>query len=172
MFQYHTFQSVAYNLGHAIGEGVDGVWAINNGMKKEGAYLLGRAILRTAGSLVTISATSAVSSWVARQIIASVLGDDDDRKIIDDAEVMRKLADSGLIPDYDKFGDLIGIIDMKRHEFEYLNLEYMNPFKTIRVLAKTLPSLFMDMDVDKWGMNKVAELKTCWKIRCLKNPSF
>lgn len=159
MFQYHTFQSVAYNLGHAIGEGVDGVWAINNGMKKEGAYLLGRAILRIAGSLVTISATSAVSSWVARQIIASVLGDDDDRKIIDDAEVMRKLADSGLIPDYDKFGDLIGIIDMKRHEFEYLNLEYMNPFKTIRVLAKTLPSLFMDMDVDKWGMNKVAELK-------------
>lgn len=159
MFQYHTFQSVAYNLGHAIGEGVDGVWAINNGMKKEGAYLLGRAILRTAGSFGTISATSAVSSWVARQIIASVLGDDDDRKIIDDAEVMRKLADSGLIPDYDKFGDLIGIIDMKRHEFEYLNLEYMNPFKTIRVLAKTLPSLFMDMDVDKWGMNKLAELK-------------
>ena len=159
MFHYHTFQSVAYNLGHAIGEGVDGVWATNNGMKKEGAYLLGRAILRTAGSLVTISATSAISSWVARQIIASVLGDDDDRKIIDDAEVMRKLADSGLIPDYDKFGDLIGIIDMKRHEFEYLNLEYMNPFKTIRVLAKTLPSLFMDMDVDKWGMNKVAELK-------------
>lgn len=159
MFQYHTFQSVAYNLGHAIGEGVDGVWAINNGMKKEGAYLLGRAILRIAGSAVTIGAISAVSSWVARQIIASVLGDDDDHKIIDDAEVMRKLADSGLIPDYDKFGDLIGIIDMKRHEFEYLNLEYMNPFKTIRVLAKTLPSLFMDMDVDKWGMNKVAELK-------------
>lgn len=159
MFQYHTFQSVAYNLGHAIGEGVDGVWAINNGMKKEGAYLLGRAILRIAGSAVTIGATSAVSPWVARQIIASVLGDDDDHKIIDDAEVMRKLADSGLIPDYDKFGDLIGIIDMKRHEFEYLNLEYMNPFKTIRVLAKTLPSLFMDMDVDKWGMNKVAELK-------------
>lgn len=159
MFHYHTFQSVAYNLGHAIGEGVDGVWAINNGMKKEGAYLLGRAILRTAGSLVTISSTSAVSSWVARHIIASALGDDDDRKIIDDAEVMRKLADSGLIPDYDKFGDLIGIIDMKRHEFEYLNLEYMNPFKTIRVLAKTLPSLFMNMDVDKWGMNKVAELK-------------
>lgn len=159
MFQYHTFQSVAYNLGHAIGEGVDGVWAINNGMKKEGAYLLGRAILRIAGSAVTIGATSAVSSWVARQIIASVLGDDDDHKIIDDAEVMRKLADSGLIPDYDKFGDLIGIIDRKRHEFEYLNLEYMNPFKTIRVLAKTLPSLFMDMDVDKWGMNKLAELK-------------
>lgn len=159
MFQYHTAQSVAYNLGHAIGEGVDGVWAINNGMKKEGAYLLGRAILRIAGSAVTIGATSAVSSWVARQIIASVLGDDDDHKIIDDAEVMRKLADSGLIPDYDKFGDLIGIIDMKRHEFEYLNLEYMNPFKTIRVLASTLPRLFMDMDVDKWGMNKVAELK-------------
>lgn len=159
MFQYHTFQSVAYNLGHAIGEGVDGVWAIKNGMKKEGAYLLGRAFARIAGSFVTISATSAVSSWVARQIIASILGDDDDRKIIDDAEVMRKLADSGLIPDYDKFGDLIGIIDRKRHEFEYLNLEYMNPFKTIRVLANTLPSLFMDMDVDKWGMNKVAELK-------------
>lgn len=159
MFQYHTAQSVAYNLGHAIGEGVDGVWAINNGMKKEGAYLLGRAILRIAGSVVTIGATSAVSSWVARQIITSVLGDDDDRKIIDDMEVMRKLADSGLIPDYDKFGDLIGIIDMKRHEFEYLNLEYMNPFKTIKVLANTLPRLFMDMDVDKWGMNKVAELK-------------
>ena len=159
MFQYHTTQSVVYNLGHAIGEGVDGVWAINNGMKKEGAYLLGRAFARIAGSFVTISATSAVSPWVARQIIASVLGDDDDRKIIDDAEVMRKLADSGLIPDYDKFGDLIGIVDMKRHEFEYLNLEYMNPFKTIRVLASTLPSLFMDMDVDKWGMNKIAELK-------------
>lgn len=159
MFQYHTFQSVAYNLGHAIGEGVDGVWAINNGMKKEGAYLLGRAILRAAGSFVTISATSVASSWVARQIITSVLEDDDDRKIIDDAEVMRKLADSGLIPDYDKFGDLIGIIDMKRHEFEYLNLEYMNPFKNIMVLAKTLPSLFMDTDVDKWGMNKLAELR-------------
>ena len=159
MFQYHTAQSVVYNLGHAIGEGVDGVWAINNGMKKEGAYLLGRAFARIAGSAGTISATSAVSSWVARQIITSVLGDDDDRKIIDDAEVMRKLADSGLIPDYDKFGDLIGIVDMKRHEFEYLNLEYMNPFKTIKVLAKTLPSLFMDMDVDKWGMNKLAELK-------------
>lgn len=159
MFQYHTAQSVAYNLGHAIGEGVDGVWAINNGMKKEGAYLLGRAFARIAGSVGTISATSAVSSWVARQIITSIFKDDDDRKIIDDAEVMRKLADSGLIPDYDKFGDLIGIIDMKRHEFEYLNLEYMNPFKTIKVLAKTLPSLFMDMDVDKWGMNKVAELK-------------
>lgn len=159
MFQYHTFQSVAYNLGHAIGEGVDGVWAINNGMKKEGAYLLGRAILRAAGSFVTITATSAVSSTIARGIIASVLGDDDDRIVIDDAEVMRKLADSGLIPDYDKFGDLIGIIDMKRHEFEYLNLEYMNPFKNIKVLAKTLPSLFMDMDVDKWGTNKLAELK-------------
>lgn len=159
MFQYHTFQSVAYNLGHAIGEGVDGVWAINNGMKKEGAYLLGRAILRIAGSAVTSGATSAVSSTIARGIIASVLGDDDDRIIIDDAEVMRKLADSGLIPDYDKFGDLIGIVDMKRHEFEYLNLEYMNPFKNINVLAKTLPSLFMDMDVDKWGTNKVAELK-------------
>lgn len=159
MFQYHTAQSVAYNLGHAIGEGVDGVWAINNGMKKEGAYLLGRAFARIAGSVGTISATSAVSSWVARQIITSIFKDDDDRKIIDDAEVMRKLADSGLIPDHDKFGDLIGIVDMKRHEFEYLNLEYMNPFKTIKVLAKTLPSLFMDMDVDKWGMNKVAELK-------------
>lgn len=159
MFQYHTFQSVAYNLGHAIGEGVDGVWAINNGMKKEGAYLLGRAILRIAGSAVTIGATSTFSSMLARQIITSVLGDDDDHIIIDDAEVMRKLADSGLIPDYDKFGDLIGIIDMKRHEFEYLNLEYMNPFKNINVLANTLPRLFMDMDVDKWGMNKVAELK-------------
>lgn len=159
MFQYHTFQSVAYNLGHAIGEGVDGVWAINNGMKKEGAYLLGRAILRTAGSFVTISATSTFSSMLARGIIASIFEDDDDHIIIDDAEVMRKLADSGLIPDYDKFGDLIGIIDMKRHEFEYLNLEYMNPFKNIKVLAKTLPSLFMDMDVDKWGTNKVAELK-------------
>lgn len=159
MFQYHTFQSVAYNLGHAIGEGVDGVWAINNGMKKEGAYLLGRAILRTAGSFVTISATSTFSSMLARGIIASIFEDDDDYIIIDDAEVMRKLADSGLIPDYDKFGDLIGIIDMKRHEFEYLNLEYMNPFKNINVLAKTLPSLFMDMDVDKWGTNKVAELK-------------
>lgn len=158
MFQYHTFQSVAYNLGHAIGEGVDGVWAINNGMKKEGAYLLGRAILRTAGSLGTISATSAVSSTIARGIIASILGDDDDLIVIDDAEVMRKLADSGLIPDYDKFGDLIGIVDMKRHEFEYLNLEYMNPFKNIMVLAKTLPSLFMDMDVDKWGTNKKTEL--------------
>lgn len=159
MFQYHTFQSVAYSLGHAIGEGVDGVWAINNGMKKEGAYLLGRAILRTAGSFVTISATSTFSSMLARGIIASIFEDDDDHIIIDDAEVMRKLADSGLIPDYDKFGDLIGIIDMKRHEFEYLNLEYMNPFKNINVLAKTLPSLFMDMDVDKWGTNKVAELK-------------
>lgn len=159
MFQYHTFQSVAYNLGHAIGEGVDGVWAINNGMKKEGAYLLGRAILRTAGSFGTISATSAVSSTIARGIIASILGEDDDRIVIDDAEVMRKLADSGLIPDYDKFGDLIGIVDMKRHEFEYLNLEYMNPFKNIMVLAKTLPSLFMDMDVDKWGTNKLVELK-------------
>ena len=159
MFQYHTFQSVAYNLGHAIGEGVDGVWAINNSMKKEGAYLLGRAILRTAGSFVTISATSTFSSMLARGIIASIFEDDDDHIIIDDAEVMRKLADSGLIPDYDKFGDLIGIIDMKRHEFEYLNLEYMNPFKNINVLAKTLPSLFMDMDVDKWGTNKVAELK-------------
>ena len=159
MFQYHTFQSVAYNLGHAIGEGVDGVWAINNGMKKEGAYLLGRAILRTAGSFVTISATSTFSSRLARGIIASIFEDDDDHIIIDDAEVMRKLADSGLIPDYDKFGDLIGIVDMKRHEFEYLNLEYMNPFKNIKVLAKTLPSLFMDMDVDKWGMNKLAELK-------------
>lgn len=159
MFQYHTFQSVAYNLGHAIGEGVDGVWAINHGMKKEGAYLLGRAILRTAGSFVTISATSTFSSMLARGIIASIFEDDDDHIIIDDAEVMRKLADSGLIPDYDKFGDLIGIIDMKRHEFEYLNLEYMNPFKNINVLAKTLPSLFMDMDVDKWGTNKVAELK-------------
>ena len=159
MFQYHTFQSVAYNLGHAIGEGVDGVWAINNGMKKEGAYLLGRAILRTAGSFVTISATSTFSSMLARGIIASIFEDDDDHIIIDDAEVMRKLADSGLIPDYDKFGDLIGIVDMKRHEFEYLNLEYMNPFKNIKVLAKTLPSLFMDMDVDKWGMNKITELK-------------
>lgn len=159
MFQYHTFQSVAYNLGHAIGEGVDGVWAINNGMKKEGAYLLGRAILRAAGSFVTIKATSTFSSMLARQIITSVLGDDDDHIIIDDAEVMRKLADSGLIPDYDKFGDLIGIVDMKRHEFEYLNLEYMNPFKNIKVLANTLPRLFTDMDADKWGTNKLAELK-------------
>lgn len=172
MFQYHTFQSVAYNLGHAIGEGVDGVWAINNGMKKEGAYLLGRAILRAAGSFVTISATSTFSSMIARGIIASVFGDDDDHIIIDDAKVMRKLADSGLIPDYDKFGDLIGIIDMKRHEFEYLNLEYMNPFKNIKVLAKTLPSLFMDMDVDKWGMNKLVELKNLLENTVLEESLF
>jgi hypothetical protein len=172
MFQYHTFQSVAYNLGHAIGEGVDGVWAINNGMKKEGAYLLGRAILRIAGSAVTISTTSAVSSWVARQIITSVFGDDDDHIIIDDAKVMRKLADSGLIPDYDKFGDLIGIIDMKRHEFEYLNLEYMNPFKNIKMLAKTLPSLFMDTDVDKWRMNKLVELKNLLENTVLEESLF
>lgn len=172
MFQYHTFQSVAYNLGHAIGEGVDGVWAINNGMKKEGAYLLGRAILRTAGSLGTISATSAVSSAIARGIIASIFKDDEDRIIIDDAEVMRKLADSGLIPDYDKFGDLIGIIDMKRHEFEYLNLEYMNPFKNIKVLAKTLPSLFMNMDVDKWGTNKVVELANLLENTVLEESLF
>lgn len=172
MFQYHTFQSVAYNLGHAIGEGVDGVWAINNGMKKEGAYLLGRAILRTAGSLGTISATSAVSSAIARGIITSIFKDDEDRIIIDDAEVMRKLADSGLIPDYDKFGDLIGIIDMKRHEFEYLNLEYMNPFKNIKVLAKTLPSLFMNMDVDKWGTNKVVELAHLLENTVLEESLF
>lgn len=172
MFQYHTFQSVAYNLGHAIGEGVDGVWAINNGMKKEGAYLLGRAILRTAGSLGTISATSAVSSAIARGIITSIFKDDEDRIIIDDAEVMRKLADSGLIPDYDKFGDLIGIIDMKRHEFEYLNLEYMNPFKNIKVLAKTLPSLFMNMDVDKWGTNKVVELANLLENTVLEESLF
>lgn len=158
MFQYHTLQSVAYNFGHAIGEGVDGVWAINNGMKKEGAYLLGRAIARTAGSVVTIRATSTAASWIARQIITSIFKDDDDHKIIDDMEVMRKLADSGLIPDYDKFGDLIGIIDMKRHEFEYLNLEYMNPYKNVMVLAKTLPSLFMNADVDKWDVNKIVEL--------------
>lgn len=172
MFQYHTLQSVAYNLGHAIGEGVDGVWAINNGMKKEGAYLLGRAIARTAGSFVTIKATSAISSWVARQIITSVLGDDDDRKIIDDAEVMRKLADSGLIPDYDKFGDLIGIIDMKRHEFEYLNLEYMNPYKNVMVLAKTLPSLFMNVDVDKWDVNKIVELGRLLENTVLEESIF
>lgn len=172
MFHYHTFQSVAYNLGHAIGEGVDGVWAINNGMKKEGAYLLGRAILRTVGSLVTISATSAFSSRLARGIIASIFEDDDDRIIIDDAEVMRKLADSGLIPDYDKFGDLIGIIDKKRHEFEYLNLEYMNPFKNIKVLAKTLPSLFMDMDVDKWDTNKVVELAHLLENTVLEESLF
>lgn len=158
MFQYHTLQSVAYNFGHAIGEGVDGVWAINNGMKKEGAYLLGRAIARIAGSFVTIKATSTAASWIARQIITSIFKDDDDHKIIDDMEVMRKLADSGLIPDYDKFGDLIGIIDMKRHEFEYLNLEYMNPYKNVMVLAKTLPSLFMNADVDKWDVNKIVEL--------------
>lgn len=172
MFQYHTLQSVAYNLGHAIGEGVDGVWAINNGMKKEGAYLLGRAIFRIAGSVGTIKATSAISSWVARQIITSVLGDDDDRKIIDDAEVMRKLADSGLIPDYDKFGDLIGIIDMKRHEFEYLNLEYMNPYKNVMVLAKTLPSLFMNVDVDKWGVNKIVELGRLLENTVLEESIF
>lgn len=172
MFQYHTFQSVAYNFGHAIGEGVDGVWAINNGMKKEGAYLLGRAIARIAGSVGTIKATSAISSWVARQIIASVLGDDDDRKIIDDAEVMRKLADSGLIPDYDKSGDLIGIIDMKRHEFEYLNLEYMNPYKNVMVLAKTLPSLFMNVDVDKWDVNKIVELGRLLENTVLEESIF
>lgn len=164
MFQYHTFQSVAYNFGHAIGEGVDGVWAINNGMKKEGAYLLGRAIARIAGSVVTIGATSTAASWLARQIITSIFKDDDDHKIIDDMEVMRKLADSGLIPDYDKFGDLIGIVDMKRHEFVYLNLEYMNPYKNVMVLAKTLPSLFMNMDVDKWDTNKKVEL-----VRLLEN---
>lgn len=172
MFQYHTLQSVAHNLGHAIGEGVDGVWAINNGMKKEGAYLLGRAILRTAGSLVTIGATSTAASWLARQIITSIFKDDDDHKIIDDMEVMRKLADSGLIPDYDKFGDLIGIIDMKRHEFEYLNLEYMNPYKNIMVLTKTLPSLFMNMDVDKWDMNKTVELARLLENTVLEESIF
>ena len=158
MFQYHTFQSVAYNLGYAASEIVDGVWAMKNGMGKEGAYLAGRGLLRIAGSAAAIWGTEKAAMFIVRDLILGMLDDDEEgMKVIGDKDLMAKFADAGLIPDYDKFGDLIGIIDKNTMQFEYLNLEYMNPFKNTLKVFTSLPLALMGADVDKWDSNPAGE---------------
>lgn len=158
MFQYHTFQSVSYNLGYAASEIVDGVWAMNNGMGKEGAYLAGRGLLRIAGSVAAIWGTEKAAMFIVRDLILGMFDDDEEgMKVIGDKELMAKFADAGLIPDYDKFGDLIGIVDKNTMQFEYLNLEYMNPFKNTLKVFTSLPLALMGADVDKWDSNPAGE---------------
>lgn len=158
MFQYHTLQSVSYNLGYAASEIVDGVWAMKNGMGKEGAYLAGRGLLRIAGSAAAIWGTEKAAMFIVRDLILGMLDDDEEgMKVIGDKELMAKFADAGLIPDYDKFGDLIGIVDKNTMQFEYLNLEYMNPFKNTLKVFTSLPLALMGADVDKWDSNPAGE---------------
>lgn len=158
MFQYHTFQSVSYNLGYAASEIVDGVWAMKNGMGKEGAYLAGRGLLRIAGSAAALWGTEKAAMFIVRDLILGMLDDDEEEmKVIGDKDLMTKFAEAGLIPDYDRFGDLIGIVDKNTMQFEYLNLEYMNPFKNTLKVFTSLPLALMGADVDKWDSNPAGE---------------
>ena len=168
MFQYHTFQSTMYNVGYGMGEINDGVWAINHGKKKEGAYLISRGTGRFLGSAAALLAVPAMSRWLWITVLHNLLEDDKDNiQVIDNETVLRKMAESGLFPTYDKFGDLLAVIDRDKNTFSYFNLDYVNPFKNVVKSFSTLWRLAVDYDEDRWSSNPKEELLNLLKTTVL-----
>lgn len=159
MFQYHTFQSTMYNVGYGMEEISDGVWAIKNGMSKDGAYLVTRGLGRFIGSAAALTAMPMLSRWILFTALRASMGDDEDKmQFILNEGVLRKMAEAGLFPEYDKYGDLLAIIDKEKNEFTYFNLDYGNPYKNVVKAFGTLFKLAVNYDEDRWSSRPAAEL--------------
>ena len=68
------------------------------------------------------------------------------------------MAEAGLFPEYDKYGDLLAVVDKERNEFTYFNLDYVNPYKNVVKSFGTLYRLAVKYDEDKWSSNPMGEL--------------
>lgn len=159
MFQYHTFQSAMYNVGYGMEEISDGVWAMKNGMSKDGAYLVTRGLGRFMGSAAALTAMPMLSRWALITALHTLYGDDEDKmQFITNEGALRKMAEAGLFPEYDKYGDLLAVVDKERNEFTYFNLDYVNPYKNVVKSFGTLYRLAVKYDEDKWSSNPMGEL--------------
>lgn len=159
MFQYHTFQSAMYNVGYGMEEISDGVWAMKNGMSKDGAYLVTRGLGRFMGSAAALTAMPMLSRWALITALHTLYGDDEDKmQFITNGGALRKMAEAGLFPEYDKYGDLLAVVDKERNEFAYFNLDHVNPYKNVVKSFGTLYRLAVKYDEDKWSSNPMGEL--------------
>lgn len=159
MFQYHTFQSAMYNVGYGMEEISDGVWAMKNGMSKDGAYLVTRGLGRFMGSAAALTAMPMLSRWALITALHTLYGDDEDKiQFITNEGALRKMAEAGLFPEYDKYGDLLAVVDKERNEFAYFNLDQVNPYKNVVKSFGTLYRLAVKYDEDKWSSNPMGEL--------------
>lgn len=159
MFQYHTFQSAMYNVGYGMEEISDGVWAMKNGMSKDGAYLVTRGLGRFMGSAAALTAMPMLSRWALVTALHTLYGDDEDKmQFITNEGALRKMAEAGLFPEYDKYGDLLAVVDKERNEFAYFNLDQVNPYKNVVKSFGTLYRLAVKYDEDKWSSNPMGEL--------------
>lgn len=159
MFQYHTFQSAMYNVGYGMEEISDGVWAMKNGMSKDGAYLVTRGLGRFMGSAAALTALPMLSRWALITALHTLYGDDEDKmQFITNEGALRKMAEAGLFPEYDKYGDLLAVVDKERNEFAYFNLDHVNPYKNVVKSFGTLYRLAVKYDEDKWSSNPIGEL--------------
>lgn len=159
MFQYHTFQSAMYNVGYGMEEISDGVWAMKNGMRKDGAYLVTRGLGRFMGSAAALTAMPMLSRRALITALHALFGDDEDKmQFITNEGALRKMAEAGLFPEKDKYGDLLAVVDKERNEFTYFNLDYVNPYKNVVKSFGTLYRLAVKYDEDKWSSNPMGEL--------------
>lgn len=141
MFQYHTAQSVAYNMGYMVQELSDGTWALRNGMKKEGSKLMAKALGRATGTAAAVVAQEEVLRFLFTYAVRGalkLLDKEDDIKLITSDEAMKTAAKLGLIPDYDKFGINFGFFNKATGRWSYMNLEYATPFKNVAAVATSL----------------------------------
>lgn len=141
MFQYHTAQSVAYNMGYMVQELSDGTWALRNGMKKEGSKLMVKALGRATGTAAAVVAQEEVLRFLFTYAVKGalkLLDKEDDIKLITSDEAMKTAAKLGLIPDYDKFGTNFGFFNKATGRWSYMNLEYAAPFKNVAAVAISL----------------------------------
>lgn len=141
MFQYHTAQSVAYNMGYMVQELSDGTWALRNGMKKEGSKLMAKALGRATGTAAAVVAQEEVLRFLFTYAVRGalkLLDKEDDIKLITSDEAMKTAAKLGLIPDYDKFGTNFGFFNKATGRWSYMNLEYAAPFKNVAAVATSM----------------------------------
>lgn len=141
MFQYHTAQSVAYNMGYMVQELNDGTWALRNGMKKEGSKLMAKALGRATGTAAAVVAQEEVLRFLFTYAVRGalkLLDKEDDIQLITSDEAMKTAAKLGLIPDYDKFGTNFGFFNKATGRWSYMNLEYTAPFKNVASLAASV----------------------------------
>lgn len=140
MFQYHTANSVAYNLGYMVQELQEGTWALRNGMTKEGSKLMAKALSRAAGTAAAVVAQEEILRFLFQfmaQGALKLLDKDDQVQLITNAEVMKTASRLGLIPDYDKFGTNLGFFNKGTGRWSYMNLEYAAPFKNVASLVSS-----------------------------------
>lgn len=140
MFQYHTANSVAYNLGYMVQELQEGTWAIRNGMAQEGSKLMTKALSRAAGTAAAVIAQEEILRFLFQfmaQGALKILDKDDQVQLITNEEVMKTASKLGLIPDYDKFGTNLGFFNKGTGRWSYMNLEYAAPFKNVASLVSS-----------------------------------